>query len=193
MNNSTEDRRVRKTKKALREGLAELMMEKDLRSITVRELTDKVDIHRATFYTHYKDIYDLYEQIEDAVVNELSAIVGDVFMSDEVFFKTLVDYISDNSMLCRMLLNRNGNRSFLDRVSSFLEEKYIEIWTNELGKIRLPIEWHFGAAYHIGGCLAVISKWAEGNYTQPKEKIVEIILSLDTSFDKLLMQWKTTD
>lgn len=75
MNTGTDDRRVRKTKKALREGLAELMLEKELRSITVRELCDKVDIHRATFYVHYSDIYALYEQLEDAVVNEIGEII----------------------------------------------------------------------------------------------------------------------
>jgi len=55
-----EDRRVRKTKKALREGLAELLTQKSIQKITVRELTDKVDIHRSTFYANYEDIYDLF-------------------------------------------------------------------------------------------------------------------------------------
>ena len=39
-----DDRRVKKTKKALRNGLAELMVHKGLRNITVRELTDKVQV-----------------------------------------------------------------------------------------------------------------------------------------------------
>lgn len=70
-----DDRRVRKTKRTLREGLAEILMVKDLRNITVRELTDKVDIHRATFYARYQDIYDLFDQMEDAVVDEISNVL----------------------------------------------------------------------------------------------------------------------
>jgi len=40
---NTDDRQVRKIKKALREGSAELLREKDLQKITVIELTDMVD------------------------------------------------------------------------------------------------------------------------------------------------------
>ena len=73
--NLKEDRRVRKTKKALREGLAELLVEKSLQNITVRELTDKVDVHRSTFYANFEDIYDLYNQMEDVVIQEISDIL----------------------------------------------------------------------------------------------------------------------
>ena len=186
--NNTDDRRVRKTKRALREGLAELMMNKDLRSITVRELTDRVDIHRATFYAHYKDIYDLYNQMEDMIVDELAAIVGDLSLSDEKFFEALIGYVYDNAKICRMFLDRNGNRSFLDRVSDFLEDKYIEIWKMELDKQDLPEEWYFKASYHVKGCLALIGRWAERDFEYPKDKLTDMILNLDTSFDKILMQ-----
>lgn len=59
------DRRVRKTKAALRAGLIKLMQEKSIREITVRELVDEVDINRSTFYLHYTDIYDMLNKIED--------------------------------------------------------------------------------------------------------------------------------
>lgn len=178
---------MRRTKKALREGLAELMMEKDLRSITVRELADHVDIHRATFYSHYKDIYDLYEQMEDMVVSDLAVIVGDTSLSDEEFYSALVGYVYDNAKICRMFLDRNGNRSFFDRVCTFMEEKYLEIWVQEAGKNTVTEEWGFYAAYHIMGCLAIISRWAESDYSCPKEKLMDMILTVDTGFDKMLM------
>ena len=41
-----EDRRVRKTKEALRNGLLQLMQEKQINEITVKELTELVDINR---------------------------------------------------------------------------------------------------------------------------------------------------
>lgn len=53
------DRRVRKTKTQLRNGLAMLMKEKSVDEITVKELVDQVDINRSTFYLHYQ-IYQGY-------------------------------------------------------------------------------------------------------------------------------------
>ena len=55
------DRRTLKTRKALCEALAELLMEKELHKITVQEIADKADVNRVTFYKHYMDVYDLYE------------------------------------------------------------------------------------------------------------------------------------
>ena len=50
------DRRVRKTKSQLKTGLAQLMREKSIREITVKELVDAVDINRSTFFLHYSVI-----------------------------------------------------------------------------------------------------------------------------------------
>jgi AcrR family transcriptional regulator len=50
------DRRVRKTKTQLRNGLAMLMKEKSVGEITVKELVDQVDINRSTFYLHFGKI-----------------------------------------------------------------------------------------------------------------------------------------
>lgn len=58
------DRRVRKTKRQLRQALTQLLQQKPIKDITVREIADLVDINRGTFYLHYKDVYDMLEQIE---------------------------------------------------------------------------------------------------------------------------------
>ncbi len=184
---NTDDRRVRKTKKALQEGLAELLLAKELRHITVRELTDTADVHRATFYAHYTDIYDLYEKMEDSIVEELSKIiVADPSHKYEWLFETLIDYVYDNRKMCRMLLCKNGNRSFTTRISTFLEEKYIDIWKYEVGQRNFKEEWTFFASYHIQGCLAVISKWVETGYAYPKDKIARIIKKIDIGMDTVM-------
>lgn len=46
------DRRVRKTKRQLRQALMDLMSEKPSKSISVRELAERADINRGTFYIH---------------------------------------------------------------------------------------------------------------------------------------------
>ena len=43
------DRRVRRTRAQLRQGLAQLMGEKSVNEVTVTELVDLVDINRSTF------------------------------------------------------------------------------------------------------------------------------------------------
>lgn len=180
-----DDRRIRKTKKALRESLAELMLEKELRNITVKELTDNADVHRATFYAHYGDIYDLYEQLENAVIDELGAIItADSSDTYEGLFKSILDYVYENSKTCRMLFKANGSRNFYDRISDFFESKYLEDWLHESGEKNVTEEWRFFTRYHIQGCLAVFSRWAENDYAYPKEKLADIIVGVNKNFDE---------
>ena len=53
-----EDRRVRRTRKILTQALTELLQQKQVNEITVKELTDLADMNRGTFYLYYKDIFD---------------------------------------------------------------------------------------------------------------------------------------
>lgn len=184
MNNiNKNDRRVRRTKKALREGLSELMLEKELRNITVQELADKADIHRATFYVHYSDIYDLYEQMENEIVKEIKAIIiSEPKNTYEELFHTLIDYIYENSNVFRMFLSRKNGYSFYTRICDFIENDYLEFWQEESKEKQIDESWKFYVRYHVQGCLSVLSLWAEYNYAYPKEKIIDIIVNVDISF-----------
>ena len=59
------DRRITRTRYLLVHALTSLMLKKSIKDITVKELCESVDINRGTFYTHYRDIYDLMHQIEE--------------------------------------------------------------------------------------------------------------------------------
>ena len=102
MGDMTVDRRVKKTKRQLRQALMHLMTEKPFRSISVRELADRIrktgirrictghctgerameilkeelgaDINRGTFYIHYKDVGDLLQQLEDEMAERLITV-----------------------------------------------------------------------------------------------------------------------
>ena len=74
MEQSSTDRRVRKTKKQLRLALMELLAEKSAKSISVRELTERADINRGTFYIHYRDVGDLLQRLEDEMADRLTAL-----------------------------------------------------------------------------------------------------------------------
>ncbi|WP_425524836.1 TetR/AcrR family transcriptional regulator [Bacillus atrophaeus] len=64
------DRRSIKTKSAIKHAFLKLLHEKEINKITVSDLSKKADISRGTFYLHYKDVFDLYEQIEDEIFEQ---------------------------------------------------------------------------------------------------------------------------
>ena len=96
------DRRVRKTKSQLRAGLAQLMREKSIREITVKELVDKVDINRSTFYLHYSDIPGMLKEIEDEILEEMGrAIQMQSVSSSANPMRTSMKITSGRKMPCR--------------------------------------------------------------------------------------------
>ena len=61
----TNDHRTRITKMLIRKALTDLMAYKPVTDISVKELCEKAGINRGTFYSHYTDIYNLLEKIEE--------------------------------------------------------------------------------------------------------------------------------
>ena len=49
------DRRIQKTQKLLRDALTSLIHEKDYDSIVVKEILDRANVGRSTFYMHFND------------------------------------------------------------------------------------------------------------------------------------------
>ena len=50
---------IRRTRRMLKQGLAELMREKEFNDISIKDITDRMDLNRGTFYLHYADTYEL--------------------------------------------------------------------------------------------------------------------------------------
>lgn len=76
-----EDRRVRKTKQAIKNAFIQLLNKKDLEKITIQDITELADINRGTFYLHYEDKYILLSDIEDEYISDLA--------DDMLFYKDM--------------------------------------------------------------------------------------------------------
>lgn len=65
------DKRIVRTRKAIRRALIELAEEKSVEKITVKELCDKAEISKPAFYSHYGNLYDVIGEIENEVISQM--------------------------------------------------------------------------------------------------------------------------
>ena len=65
------DLRQQRTKRSIVNAFLAMRSEKPLEKITVRELAERAEIHKATFYLHYHDVYELSEQLENEVIDSI--------------------------------------------------------------------------------------------------------------------------
>ena len=108
-----EDRRIRRTKRPLRQALAELMNEKEFKDITVKEISDRADLNRGTFYFHYTDTYDLREKIEDELVHDFKEVISNYSPTPENYsarhmLEQAVGYIQEQKFLIRTLFHSSS-------------------------------------------------------------------------------------
>ena len=83
MERATPDRRIRRTKAQLYAALNQLLAEKPPEEITVTELTRLADVSRGTFYSHYKDVPDMVEQMEAELFAEFAQLM-DAYSAKEL-------------------------------------------------------------------------------------------------------------
>jgi len=180
-----EDRRVRKTKKALREGLIELLSEKSIQNITVRELTDRVDIHRSTFYANFKDIYELYSHVEDNIIQEISDIVSkDYDFKPEILFNALLDYINKNRQISRLFFGGNIGAAFSERLIGLFKSACIDCWCKEYGIASAPKEMDYYIQFCLSGWLGAVGMWVSRDFEYPPETLVNILSDIDAGSGK---------
>ncbi len=76
------DLRIKKTRRGIIDAFLELRAKKPLEKITVKELCDKAEINKSTFYCHYTDVYDLQNQLETEVI---TSIINDLSTPEDLF------------------------------------------------------------------------------------------------------------
>ncbi len=126
-----EDKRIRRTKKLLRQALTRLMKEKDFGSITVTDVVREADINRGTFYAHYRDVYDLRERIEaDMIADFRSMIAGLRPGGPEALQQVLsraVDYLEENREIVIVLVQGSGGKGLSQKLIGVLEEYRLDV------------------------------------------------------------------
>ncbi|MFJ2955252.1 TetR/AcrR family transcriptional regulator [Streptomyces sp. NBC_00669] len=77
MSQPTENVRVRRTRKLLRDALIELIDERGFDRVTVGGITERAMVSRAAFYRNYRDKFHLVEQIFDDAMADLHGSMAD--------------------------------------------------------------------------------------------------------------------
>ncbi len=182
------DRRSLKTRRVIAAALAELLMEKELRKVTVQEIADKSDVNRVTFYNHFLDVYDLYDKMEREVLTEMGLLMLELkSLEIEQFYSHLIDYIDDNRAVFRLIFCPNSSASLRSKFTKLIEGVFHQILSEnknlELSNVRLSYQ----NCYRAHGCIAVIEKWVNDGFKESKDFIITTISELDLNTQDLIM------
>ena len=172
------DRRVRKTRRQLRECLITLLKEKKVQDITVRELTDMADLNRGTFYLHYKDVFDLLEKTEAELQEDFNQLVCkhdavDLKQRPSVIFNEIYSLVYDNADLIEILLDENGDLSFVNRLKQLIREKCLKDWM-EVFRSGNAAAFDAFFSFIVSGCIGLVQYWLQTGLKETPEQMAKL-------------------
>ncbi len=171
------DRRVRRTKKLLLQGLTMLLKEKKVNKITVKELTELVDVNRATFYLYYKDIFDMVDKVQDEIFDhfyeELKNFINTGINKHKAlsFFTFIFNYVKEYADMLKILLGPDGDYSFVEKLKLAIKKTLPPI-DDEIFKSKYFIP------FTVSGCIGVIQQWLEDDMATSPEDMAKIMVDM---------------
>lgn len=157
----------------------QLLKEKPISAITVKELCELADINRSTFYAHYSDPFDLLKQIEDEIIQDMKETLGQYSKLEETLQMTgkIIEYIAENSEICKTLLSEHADPSFKKRVMEVAHE-----FTVKIGMSSYPIQdpeiSEYASLFTISGSIHILEHWLKNGMKKSPKEMAEIINNL---------------
>lgn len=169
-------KRVQETKQNLQEAFLDILMEKPVEQITIREITERAQLNRTSFYRYYMDVYDLYETIVDAFLERLQKqllmvlpdlLLGESFFRQNFFTSLLMENkiifqrIMQDPRMCNKIKARN--QAYVKNLLQLSEDD---------AEIDLIL------GYFFGGQISLLSYWFQNPEKMPEEDFFALMQGL---------------
>lgn len=159
------------TKRALASALKELMEEMPFEKISVADICEKYDMHRKSFYYHFKDKYDLVNWIFDTDVISLAVTETSIQSYDDrfKFIEKVCDYFYENRKFYRKAFQIKGQNSFSEHFREYIQpvlrNRIILIFGNE------EVD-PFFADFFTDATLCMVERWLLNKDCMPPDQLV---------------------
>ncbi len=175
------DRRYAKTHKSIKSAFVEIITQKNISKITIKEIADKADINRKTFYAHYTDTHAILDEIENDILTKLwntleSQDVLKIIYDPYPFFMELTKIISDDMDFYKHLAFSTSKSRLFEKIKLMLEDKLLHVL---LPVIDID---SFALSYIIefisSGIISSYEKWFLSGRNESLEEISKILSML---------------
>lgn len=165
MISETDDRRVRRTRRALHEALIELVLEKGYERITVREILDRADVVRSTFYAHYRDKDALLFSCFEEMLGQVRDAVGTLSPADTARpAELLYQHAYRHRRVYRALCGRQGGDLVLRHLHRMVTEVLCEHLAGPLAAAGSDLPVDLVAEHYTATTLGLLGWWVSHDF-----------------------------
>lgn len=187
------DKRVQRSKDAIKQTCLDLLFHKPFDQITISEIVRIANYNRGTFYANFETKEDLLEEIIKDVLEEMVHQIRHPYKSDikvnlhemPIENITLFSYFKRNAKLYKMLLSDHIRVDFRYRMAKAIEELFIMEYVYELDEgTHVDPKWLY--IFRAHGIAGFIIRWIEEGFKESpdymSEQIVELMLVSTKTF-----------
>ncbi len=184
-NVAKEDLRVRRTRKALQEALISLTAEKGFANVTIRDISERAMVNRATFYRYYRDKYDLLDRYMDEQYELLETLNTTVTGNPPSGLVRLLEHIHAHADFFRVMLGEKGDPAFNRKIRLYIEGHFRQMlpardqkWAKANAN-QVPLD--LGLAYISHASVGAIIWWLEKEMPYSAEQLAAWSVQLSTA------------
>ena len=177
------DRRSLRSQRALRQALAsELAESGDLSRINVASLTERAGLTRRTFYSHYRDIPDFINQIEDGLLAEIRERIEIITAAQLPDLYHNIDELEPApgsiELLRYLALGPGGDQAFIKRIIDTAREAVVPRAQTGILGLALGTFFDYYVTYVVSAEVGMIQRWFERGLTESPEAMARIMTVL---------------
>lgn len=172
------DRRVVRTRKAIREAFFKLMEEQDYHKITIASIAREADIDRKTFYLHYDSVSDLVDEVIRDEAQHIVDSCRDALHSGDGkrldvsrLFESISLAMAPDVSRSKRVLQHVSLQDVLDRLEASLVTVLME--DNLLGLRRDDPYVSYIVSFFCAGLVAVYRRWLISDSEIPLDSLAE--------------------
>ncbi len=130
MKNGGVDKRIIKTKNAIRTAFNELIQTKDMADISISELTEKAGVTRSTFYMYYDSVGAVRNDIEDMIISHIEKIMSETNLVQSIFnpyplLFAITNEINKYDEYNKYILSSNNSGELLEKLKKMIVDAFV--------------------------------------------------------------------
>lgn len=180
--NTKNNQRTRLSKMLLKNALMDALKEKgSVNKVSVRELCERADLNRSTFYAHYSEPKDLLDELEEEILQStkehLEKIGAENDLGAHKYISSFLKYIKDNDKQFRTLLIDSADPDFRSR---FMQQTIAQFIENLDISFSPEIEQYI-YSYILNGSTGILIQWIRSDYECDENTICNLLFSINNS------------
>ena len=175
------DPRTRYTQEIITTAFWQLLRQKPMEKITVKEICALAQINRGTFYRHFQDCYDLMEQLEAQALDKLEeTLVSTRDRGVQAVLLSMLQKLQNDEDFLAILTRQSPDNAFLHRVVGRCFH-YMDLQLNAGERTGADDGWRaMQNTFLFAGASGVMSYWLHSGRKTPPEQVAAAIAALCT-------------